>query len=215
MPQHSVPDIRENWQKGAGQDGANEEQRLEEVFARVAAKVSADIRVCSQPTMFRNLYYNYQRRKNPKRFEQTQTPGAVWYDPKKGEFMLNRMVEGRIVSKPTNKGLRPDLVLEHVPSGRRLVVEIKRQNAAGNAHQRLFRYLPLLPELQRLCGGVPSPFVACICGPMATEVSYEAEIQTGFDCAGIPDHVHFCREPQETEDWVREVAMSVLMPSEL
>lgn len=215
MPRHGVPDVRENWQKGAGKDGAVEEQRLEEVFARVAAEMGVGIRIHSQPkAMFRNLYYNFQRRKDPAKFEKTDSPGAVWYNPQRHEFMMNSTKGERVVPQVTAKGIRPDLVIEHVPSRRRLVVEIKRQNAAGNAHQRLFRYLPLIPELRRLCGGVDRPFVACICGPMASDPAYEAEIQTGFDCAGLSDCVHFCRDARATEDWIREVVFRALMPSE-
>jgi hypothetical protein len=214
MPQYGVPDVRANWQKGAGVAALVEEVRVEEALKDAAAQLGYTVTVMPKPTMFHDLYYNYQRRKNPHKYERNDEAGAVWYDSTKAAFMKNGPIGGAARAKKTRNGLEPDLVVEHVESGARVVVEVKRQNAAGNAHQRLFRYFPLLPELSRLCRGVERPFVACICGPMSRDVSYIAEIQTGFDVAGMSDHVHFYRTHETLVRWARATLFPLLMSSQ-
>jgi len=213
MPRHGVPDIRDNWQKGAGAAARVEELHIEDVLRGVAAEIDPQLVVTPKPSYFHDLYYSYQRRKNPIVYERNDASGAVWYDAKRGRFMKNQATGGAENAKLTRNGIEPDLVLEHSGSARRVIVEIKRQNAAGNAHQRLFRYFPLLPELSRRCGGVESPFVACIYGPISRDPSYIAEIQTAFDVSGLPDHAHFFTTRAALVRWAQVIVFPLIMLS--
>ncbi|MDE0022037.1 MAG: MunI family type II restriction endonuclease [Candidatus Poribacteria bacterium] len=49
-------------------------------------------------------------------------------------------IYGKHLSSGRPHGVRPDAVIRHTPSGRAIFIEIKRQRAAGNAHERACKY---------------------------------------------------------------------------
>jgi hypothetical protein len=212
MPVHGGTDNRDNWQKDATANAVVAERSAETGIRLAAAAFHSALTVTPQDRTFGyNLYYNHDRQNRPTKYVRHDTAGGVWYDPQSERYMKNGDTGGAACAKKTQNSLVPDLVITNPDNGRKLVVEVKRQNAAGNAHQRMCRYLGLLPILERLCGGVEKPFAACICGPMATSAPYIAEIQTPFDIQGMSDHVHFYKTEEALATWATTTILPMLL----
>ena len=88
-------------------------------------------------------------------------------------------------------GIRPDYAIRGVASGRTVYVEIKRQRAAGNAHERACKYLtPGILGAMREIGRHPPDAIPVWCvftNGIATDPRYMQEIMFWF--SGIEDNV--------------------------
>lgn len=91
-------------------------------------------------------------------------------------------------------GAIPDLSISNIATSKKVWVEIKRQQAAGNAHERACKYLApgMLQHGERI-SGVPRPFFFIFANGIADNpdksAKYRAEISTWFDAPGWSDHV--------------------------
>lgn len=200
MPQHGVPDIRENWQRKATRTGDSREVIVYDITLRIASEFGDHIHVYRKPKDFEHLYYEMDYHKNPDEYIKNDKPGSVWYDDITCRFMRNTY-DG--TPKPARGGgIVPDIMIKNTRTKKWVVLEVKRQNAAGNAHERMFRYFGLIPEFQRR-SGTKYPFMACVCGPITQHPKYRAEIRASFECFGIGECVHLVQDETTLEKWVR------------
>ena len=101
-------------------------------------------------------------------------------------------------------GAVPDLSVENIRNKRIVWIEIKRQNAKGNAHERACKYFtPGMLAKGRELGGVARPYFFVFSGPMVTAPKYSAELDTWFDSDGWRDHLLKWRQhdPVELCEW--------------
>ena len=88
-------------------------------------------------------------------------------------------------------GIRPDYAIRGGASGRTVYVEIKRQRATGNAHERACKYLtPGILSAMREIGRHPPDAIPVWCvftNGIATDPRYRAEIMFWF--SGIEGNV--------------------------
>lgn len=202
MPKHDVPDTRENWQLGANRGGDSHEVKVFDVVLRVVAEAGDHILVKRHPKEeeFKRIYYEMDIREHPDDYRPTDAPGATWFDESTDQFMRNA-TDG--TPRPDKRGgIVPDIMMVNTTTGKWVLIEVKRQNAAGNAHERMYKYVTLIPEFKRL-SGVENPFMACVCGPICGDPKYRAEIRSSFECSGLGKCVHFVRDEASFEEWIR------------
>jgi hypothetical protein len=81
-------------------------------------------------------------------------------------------------------GIRPEYAVRHKASGRTIFVEIKRQRASGNAHERACKYFaPGIVESSRQIARLPEgtfPFWLIFTNGIATDPNYRREITHWF-----------------------------------
>jgi hypothetical protein len=136
--------------------------------------------------------------------------GDIWYDGEKKSYM-------RQYSKTARKAKETfilDVGIQHIPSGRRYVVECKHQSDAGNAHERACKYMSpgMIELIQDTLGVEYHPIGYIFEGSLADEGSYRREI---LICAGkkLGQHVHFIRDGHghaELRDWFDRVVRPLL-----
>lgn len=83
---------------------------------------------------------------------------------------------------PNGRGIRPDCVIAHKATSKKALIEVKRQGAQGNAHERLCRnYMPGIQEkLQQICGFLYPVFTICLDG-LVGDKHKNQEITEWFD----------------------------------
>ncbi len=108
-------------------------------------------------------------------------------------------------------GAIPDLSIRNEASGKSIWIEIKQQNAAGNAHERACKYLsPGLLQLAEGLGNVSRPFFFIFAGGMVDDLpkaeKYMAELSTWFDAPGWEDHLLMWRQhdPVKLCEWFED-----------
>jgi len=208
MPRHNVPDVRENWQLGATRGGDSHEIKVYDVVHRVAAEAGNHIRVVRKPKMLKHIYYEIDLQKHPEEYRRTDTSGAVWFDESTKRFMHNK-ADGT-PRYELGGGMVPDIMMMNMDTKRWVLIEVKRQNAAGNAHERMFRYIPIIPEL-KLRSGVENPFMACVCGPICKSSKYRSEIRSSFECCGLSQCVHLVDDETSLMEWIRSSPLREIM----
>ena len=109
-------------------------------------------------------------------------------------------------------GIKPDYVIRNLASGRALYVEIKRQKAEGNAHERACKYWSpgLLASLRTECRQ-PSdviPFWWVFTDGIATDQNYRQEICHWF--RGYEAHVLLWKDIRDHDVLVRHFDVHIL-----
>lgn len=111
----------------------------------------------------------------------------------------------------------PDLAIGNRVTGKRIWIEIKQQNAAGNAHERACKFLsPGLVRYGADLAGVPRPFFFIFAGGIVDTPEksdkYHAEIDRWFDADGWHDHVLKWRnhDPVSLCQWFTESILPVI-----
>lgn len=88
-------------------------------------------------------------------------------------------------------GIQPDYMIRHPETGRAIYVEIKRQRAKGNAHERACKYFaPGIIQSAREIARIPDdrmPFWWIFTDGIAEDARYVREIEHWF--AGIREHL--------------------------
>jgi len=204
MPRHGETDARENWQAGAVSGGDSSEVDVHTIITR---SLPSGMRIMRKPKCLHTLFFEMDYREHPEDYAHSTEPGAVWYDEEKKVFMKNRK-DGKAMK--AKGGMEPDIIVENPSTGKSVVVEVKRQNAAGNAHERMFRYIPLIPEMSRRFG-TKRPFMGCVCGTICEDSKYRAEIRSSFACHSIGDCVHLVRTEDRLVEWVSSTLVTELM----
>lgn len=88
------------------------------------------------------------------------------------------------------RGVRPDAVIRNRTNGKMILIEVKNQGKAGNAHERLCRnyILGIQNELEAQCGFRYPFFTVCTNG-LANDPHKSQEIAKWFDCDELRDRL--------------------------
>lgn len=110
------------------------------------------------------------------------------------QFRVTRKPRDLVALYEGRWGAVPDLSILNTATDKKVWVEIKRQQAAGNAHERACKYLaPGMLRHSEQISGVLRPFFFVFANGIADSpnkgAKYRAEISTWFDAPGWSDHV--------------------------
>lgn len=81
-------------------------------------------------------------------------------------------------------GIKPDIQVLHIPTGKPFFVEVKNQGKDGNAHERAMKYFTrsFVKQAQHAIGGIDyEPFIAVFTGELATHPRYQREISVWLE----------------------------------
>ena len=108
-------------------------------------------------------------------------------------------------------GAIPDLRVRNEGTGKSIWIEIKQQNAAGNAHERACKYFtPGLLRIAEDIGNVSRPFFFIFAGGMVDDLpkaeKYLAELSTWFDAPGWENRLLMWRQhdPVDLCEWFED-----------
>ena len=123
---------------------------------------------------------------------------ADGYRTEKKPTDLSRIYGTRTTGNP--HGIRPEYAIRHKQSGRAIFVEIKRQRASGNAHERACKYFaPGVVESARIIARLPEgafPFWLVFTNGIATDPNYRQEITHWFK-GGLERHCFLWKSVDE------------------
>lgn len=174
---------RENWQAQANADGAAHERDVEDVFkAYFATEDGSAFEYIKHPTMLDQCFLEYQYKKDPSKFAKPEKPekGQIYFDQSKGRFLK---FTGKSWTQ-AKEGMIPDGQIRCKATGRSILIEDKKQNDSGNAHERACRYAA--PKVKNFItqklGLTPDtePIAWIFSGSIATNQKYIDEIEFCF-----------------------------------
>jgi hypothetical protein len=175
---------RGNWQAGANQGGAAHETNVEKIFeAYFATEEGTDYEFISKPKLLDQLFLEEDYKRNPAKYAKPAEPKKddTYYDETKKRFY-------RFTGKSwTEKklGMEPDGLIRNKVTGKAHLLEDKKQNGAGNAHERACRYgMPKIAaairERLNIDNDAHQPVSWIFAGDMTTDEKYILEIQATF-----------------------------------
>ena len=206
---------RANWQLQANQDGALTEGDTKKVIQSYLDMVyPGEYKVVSHPGWFGQPYLEMDYDRNPSAYKKPETPvdKDEWFDEDRKLFMRQKG-KGVEVIKET---FVPDTGITHIASGRRYVIECKRQNAAGNAHERACKYASssMIDFMKKKLDVDYHPVGYLFAGGIASDKSYVREIKGFFGFAGT--HLLFWtedRKPEILTNWLESNVLPLLKGS--
>ena len=180
---------RGNWQAGANQGGAAHETNVETIFqAYFATEAGSNYEFLSKPKLLDQLFLEEDYKRNPAKYELPDEPKKddVYFDPVSQRFMR---YTGRTHTEK-KLGMIPDGMIRNKTTGIAHLLEDKKQNGAGNAHERACRYgMPKIAaairERLNIDDDSHQPVSWIFAGDMTTDEKYILEIQATFP----DDHV--------------------------
>ncbi len=172
---------RDNWQAGANQGGAAHENIVEKVFKDYfATDEGTNYEFVPKPKLLDQLFLEEDYKRNPAKY-------AKPADPKKDDTYYNE--DHKRFYRWTGKswtekklGMIPDGMIRNYVTGKAHLLEDKKQNGAGNAHERACRYgMPkIVKVIQEKLETDAQPVSWIFAGDMTTDEKYILEIQTTF-----------------------------------
>jgi hypothetical protein len=149
---------------------------------------------------------------NPDDYKEPTVPkeGDEWFDVKRNLFVRQ---ESRSV-KPIRETFVPDAGIRHIASGRRYAIECKRQQAAGNAHERACKYTSpsILAFIKKKLGVDYHPIGYVFTGGIVEDKSYCRELSAFFKFA--KGHLLLWKEDRKPEilvDWLESTVLPLLL----
>lgn len=215
---------RANWEAAAGAAGKAAEDSvlsiLEEWFE---ATWPGEFLVEKHPSDLRQIYFEYDYEQNPEAYRKPLQPGPddVWYDAEKRSF---RTLKGKKEVTAPCGGCIPDIKIQCRSSGKSYFIECKRQNDAGNAHERCAKYAT--PSIVRLiqrkavssaisgasAGEYPAqyhPIGYLFTGGLTEKRKYQVELRATFGFAA--DHLLFWGGgAEQLTKWIGHVVVPLL-----
>jgi hypothetical protein len=181
---------RENWQAEANAGGAAHEMNVETVFKDYFATLDGSNYVfVSKPKVLDQLFLEEDYKKNQAKYAKPAEPKKddTYYDESKKRFY--RWTGKSWTEKKL--GMIPDGMIRNRVTGKAHLLEDKKQNGAGNAHERACRYgMPKIEAaIKEKLGTDTQPVSWLFAGDMTTEEKYILEIQATFP----DDHVLLIR----------------------
>ena len=205
---------RENWEAAAGAAGkAVEDEVLSILSAWFETTYPDQFVVKKHPSDLRQIYFEYDYAQNPELYKKPENPTAddVWYDQALGEF---RTLKGKKEATAACGGCIPDIKLHCKATGKSYFIECKRQNDAGNAHERCAKYAtPSIIDLIKVkAKGHHHPIGYLFTGAMTEKRKYQVELRATFGFAA--DHLFFWkgeRAAGKLIEWVSRVVVPLLV----
>lgn len=194
---------RENWQAEANKGGAAHEQSVKEIFTTYFnTEEGINYTYEAHPTLLDQLFLEVDYKKNPTKYAKGN---EIVYDEVKKRFIKASGGEARL-------GMIPDGLIRNKLTGKAHLLEEKKQNAMGNAHERAYRYdtekmKKLLQEKLEVSG---QPVSWIFTGAMTESPKYILEI-----AAHLPeDHYVLLTSTQDKKtvliDWFTRVIQPLL-----
>lgn len=172
---------RENWQAGANAGGAAHEMNVESIFkAYFATPDASNYEFISKPKVLDQLFLEEDYKKNPAKYVKPQEPKKddTYFDAPRGRFL-------RWTGKSWSEkklGMIPDGMIRNKVTGKCHLLEDKKQNGAGNAHERACRYgMPKIHKaIQERLNTEAQPVSWIFAGDMTIDEKYILEIAATF-----------------------------------
>lgn len=188
---------RPNWQLQANKGGAKSET---DVYCTLKANLDPEeYDVVNKPKWFDTPFLEYQHSLEPMIKPEDPEIDDEWYDD--GEFY--RMTEKG--AKKINETFIPDIGIIHLASNRKYIIEVKKQQAAGNAHERACKYMApgMVDYLKESLEVDYHPVGFVFSGGMADNAGYRREVSF-FIGKSLRHHVLFWkgeRDPNHLAEW--------------
>ena len=203
---------RANWQLKANQDGAlTEGDTLKVAISYLDTVYPGEYKVLHHPPWFGQPYLEMDYERDPTAYKKPEVPqnGDEWFDEDRKLFMKHNGKR----EEPIKETFVPDTGILHIASGRRYVIECKRQNPAGNAHERACKYasLSMIEFIKKKLGVDYHPVGYLFSGGIATDKSYVREIKAFFGFTGA--HLLFWtedRKPEILTNWLESTVLPLL-----
>ena len=175
---------RANWQLKANQDGSLVEADTARIIkSYLDTLYPGEYEVISKPPWFGQPYLEMDREENTELDEQPTDPknDDVWFDKAKNLFVQKK--EDKIAT--VKETFVPDTGILHKKSGRRYVIECKRQQAKGNAHERACKYASpsMINFIKKKLGVEYHPIGYLFAGEIVEDAAYCREIRAFFSFA--------------------------------
>jgi hypothetical protein len=172
---------RENWQAEANAGGAAHEMNVEKVFTSYfATEAGSNYVFIPKPKVLDQLFLEEDYIKNRAKYAKPAEPrkDATYYDEEKKRFL--RWTGKSWTEKKL--GMIPDGMILNKTTGKRHLLEDKKQNGAGNAHERACRYgMPKIDAaIRERLNVVVQPVSWIFAGDMTTDEKYILEIAATF-----------------------------------
>jgi hypothetical protein len=172
---------RGNWQLGANQGGAAHENIVEKVFTEFfATEGNTNYEFIAKPKLLDQLFLEEDYKRHPERYVRPENPqvGNTYYDEARRRFFK---WTGRSWTEK-KLGMIPDGMIRNRVTGKSHLLEDKKQNGAGNAHERACRYgMPKIDAvIKEKLRTEAQPVSWIFAGDMTTDEKYILEIQATF-----------------------------------
>jgi len=205
--------LRANWQLKANQDGSLTEAVTVKVIRSYLDSVyPGEYEVCAHPPWFGQPYLEMGFEDNPDEYKEPTVPkeGDEWFDVKQNLFVRQ---ESRSV-KPIRETFVPDAGIRHIASGRRYAIECKRQQAAGNAHERACKYTSpsILAFIKKKLGVDYHPIGYVFAGGIVENKAYCRQLRALFKFA--KEHLLLWKEERKPEilvEWLESTVLPLLL----
>lgn len=202
---------RANWQADANKGGAAHEFTVEQVFKTYfATEEGKNYEFVAKPKILDQLFVEVDYKKNPDKYAKPAEPKKddTYYDEVKKRFY-------RYTGKSWTErklGMEPDGMIRNKITGKAHLLEDKKQNGFGNAHERACRYgMPKIQVLvQERLGVTCQPVSWIFAGDMTITEKYVLEIQATFP----EEHVLLVKPSDDPKEviiaWFRKVICPLL-----
>lgn len=172
---------RPNWQAGANAGGAAHEFNVEKAFKEYfSTPAGAGYEFVSKPKLLESLFLEEDYKRNPSAYAKPAMPmvGETYFDEDKKHFFKwdgKKWAAERL-------GMVPDGMIRNLRTGKGHLLEDKKQEAAGNAHERACRYgMPkIVTSIQERLKVTSQPVSWIFAGGMTTSKKYILEIAATF-----------------------------------
>jgi len=197
---------RANWQLEANKGGAKSET---DVYGTLRANLDPEeFEVINKPKWFKTPFLEYQHSLEPMLKPESPVIEDEWHE--NGEFF--RMTAKGV--KKINETFIPDIGIVHIPSNRKYIIEVKNQQAAGNAHERACKYMApgMVDYLKHTLEADYHPVGYVFSGGIADSSSYRREILF-FIGKSLSSHVFFWkgrRYPHNLGEWFESTVRPLL-----
>ena len=197
MSSHALSQ-RANWQAGANQGGAAHERSVMEIFtAYFNTEEGINYTYEPHPQLLDQLFLEVDYKKCPAKYAKPAEPkaGDFWYDETKKTFLK---FNGKSWT-PARLGMIPDGLIRNKLTGKGHLLEEKKQNDMGNAHERAYRYdtEKIRKILQEKLETTGQPVSWIFTGSMTESQKYILEI-----AAHLPDDHYVLLKSTDTKEEV-------------
>jgi hypothetical protein len=206
---------RANWQAAGGAAAKKIEEEVELMIGEILETYApGKFTVEKHPEDLRQIYYQYDYQQNPDLYKKPAAPGPddVWYEESNGKFWV---LKGKKQTLAWCGGCIPDIKIHCKTTDRSYFIEVKRQNDAGNAHERCAKYAT--PSILRLIQANAGKDVAyhpigyLFTGGLTEKRKYQVELRATFGFAA--DHLLFWKgveDPEQLGQWILKTVVPLL-----